>query len=246
MKPFNMVGPAALAILLLPALGSAQKPFAISDNSFLVEEAFNQDAGVFQNILVFNRASGRAFSLEFTQEWPVGSIKHQLSYTIPVEAFKPATDGSFEFERGTVAINYRYQLLEETASQPAFSPRISLLNTPGDWGFQVNLPLSKQLGELYMHGNAGYTRIASNGAAHLAGSVIHRTAEMVHLMLESVFRADEYGDGLNSLILSPGVRAGWNFGEKQLVAGVAVPFGLLDLDENKALLLYMSYELPFK
>jgi hypothetical protein len=246
MKPFNMAGPAALAILLLPGLANAQKPFAISDNSFLVEEAFNQEAGIFQNILVFNRASVRAFSLEFTQEWPIGSMKHQLSYTIPVEAFKPVAAGSFEYERGTIALNYRYQLLEESASQPAFSPRVSLLNTPDDWGFQVNLPLSKQFGDFYLHGNAGYTRIASAGAAHVAGSVIHRTAEMMHLMLESVFRADEYGDGLNSLILSPGVRVGRNFGDKQLVAGLAVPLGMLDLDDRKALLLYLSYELPFK
>jgi hypothetical protein len=246
MKPCNMARSAALAILLLPGRVAAQKPFAISDNSFLVEEAFNQEAGVFQNILVFKRASSREFSLEFTQEWPVGSIKHQFSYTIPVDAFKSPLEDSFEFSRGVVAINYRYQMLEESPSQPAFSPRLSLLNAHDRWGIQFNLPVSKQSGDFYLHGNAGYTHIGSRGKPHIAGSLIHRTAEMLHLMLESVYTMDEYSDGFSSLIVSPGFRAGWNLGEKQLVAGVAVPLGLLDLDDEKALLLYMSYELPFK
>ncbi len=45
-------------------------PFRISDNSFLVEEAFNQEAGIFQNIFGATRIDGQ-WAATFTQEWPV-------------------------------------------------------------------------------------------------------------------------------------------------------------------------------
>ena len=60
----------------------ASRPFEILDNSFLVEEAFNQEAGVFQNIVTAARADA-SWELGFTQEWPVGTQRHQLSYTAP-------------------------------------------------------------------------------------------------------------------------------------------------------------------
>src|SRR5688572_5598548 len=62
----------------------------ISDNSFLIEEAYNQGPGVVQHILTgfynVNRLGGsddKALDLSFTQEWPLWSQTHQLSYTVP-------------------------------------------------------------------------------------------------------------------------------------------------------------------
>ena len=43
---------------------------AVQDNSFLIEEAYNQEAGVVQHILNLQRAD-RDWFLSFTQEWPV-------------------------------------------------------------------------------------------------------------------------------------------------------------------------------
>jgi hypothetical protein len=58
---------------------------AIADNSFLIEEAYNQESGVVQHISSWARAlSTAAWAFTFTQEWPLGSQTHQLSYTIPV------------------------------------------------------------------------------------------------------------------------------------------------------------------
>ena len=52
----------------------------VQDNSFLIEEAYNQEAGVVQHI--FNlRRQGHDWSFAFTQEWPVGSQTHQFSYS---------------------------------------------------------------------------------------------------------------------------------------------------------------------
>src|ERR1044072_3548770 len=57
----------------------------IKDNSFLIEEDYNQEAGVVQHISTFARpSSGGGWAFSFTQEWPVRSMKHQFSYTLPV------------------------------------------------------------------------------------------------------------------------------------------------------------------
>src|SRR6185312_16420034 len=52
----------------------------IQDNSFLIEEAYNQESGVVQHISTFERADGGDWAYSFTQEWPLGGIRHQLSY----------------------------------------------------------------------------------------------------------------------------------------------------------------------
>ena len=93
----------------------------------------------------------------FTQEWPVTSQKHQLSYTLLALGHSERSTGI-----GDVVINYRYQATVEGPGIPAFSPRISLIlptDSSGDRsvGLQINLPLSKQRGDLYFHGNAGLT-----------------------------------------------------------------------------------------
>ncbi len=59
----------------------AAEPFAITDNSFLVEEAFNQEPGIFQNIANAVFVNGN-WVFTFTQEWPVVTQAHQFSYTL--------------------------------------------------------------------------------------------------------------------------------------------------------------------
>ena len=56
---------------------------------------------------------------------------------------------------GDVYLNYRYQALEEGPGRPAFSPRVSLIVPTGrptaalgEAGLQINLPFSKQRGDL--------------------------------------------------------------------------------------------------
>ena len=252
---------AAAFVFLGPTASLAQtpkesaRPFEIVDNAFLLEEAFNQEAGIFQNILLVQRPSSSEWSFEFTQEWPLGGQRHQLSYTVPIEAVREPGADSRDIGRGTIALNYRLQLAMESAAAPALSPRISLLipdfpDSDKQIGLQFNLPASKQFNDFYLHGNAGYTvdgigsEPGATGRASAAASVNYRAWPMVHLMVESVFRAREFGSE-HSMLLSPGVRAGWNLGNKQLVLGVAVPFGLLEQDESAGLVMYLSYELPF-
>lgn len=239
-------------LALLGLLGQAAaappkvEPFQITDNSFLVEEAFNQERGIVQNILGFTRQD-RAWLLTFTQEWPAPGLRHQLSYT--VSAVSLASKRSF----GDVYLNYRFQAMEEGPGRPAFAPRISAIVPTGDRdaggggaGLQVNLPFSKQHGDFYFHWNAGFTWVHradtdDQFSPAFAGSAIYRLRPMLNLMLESVLATRP-----DVLTLSPGVRGGWNVAkDAQIILGVAMPITRVDGRTSTGVFGYFSYELPF-
>jgi DtxR family transcriptional regulator, Mn-dependent transcriptional regulator len=238
------------------------RPFEIADNSFLVEEAFNQEPGVFQHIFNMRAGEGGDWEATFTQEWPVFSQLHQFSYTLPYAS----ADGASGF--GDVLINYRVQALMEGARRPAFSPRVSLVLPSGNSddglgnggvGWQVNLPFSKQTRDVYFHWNAGFTHLPGAKSTeaehslvtpHLAISGIWRARPMLHLMLENVVEWEESFDGTaterNTIVtVSPGLRFGWNSGNAQTIVGLALPFEFTGGDAGVTVLGYFSYELPF-
>jgi len=107
-----------LTFSFLIGTASAQDPVApkdarddepiIQDNSFLIEEAYNQNFGVVQHIQLFQRNwITHDWVYAFTQEWPFDPApRNQLSYTIPVVHFGGVGGGL-----GDVALNYRYQVL---------------------------------------------------------------------------------------------------------------------------------------
>ncbi|MGH9161611.1 MAG: transporter, partial [Vicinamibacteraceae bacterium] len=245
----------------------SSRPFEILDNSFLVEEAFNQERGVFQNIVGFRR-TGDEWELAVTQEWPVGSQAHQLSFTIP------AVGQSTEHGLGDVFLHYRFQLTNEAPGRPAISPRLSVILPTGNYdrglgagraGLQINLPFSQQVRDVYVHWNAGFTYQeqdrggdaatdeVSGFTPHLAASAIWRVTEMAHLMLEATAEFPDELDPLSSeaeraasWTVAPGLRGGWNLGDKQIIVGVAAPVVLNDDRTDVGGLLYFSYELPFR
>ena len=158
-----------------------QRPIdVIEDNSFLIEEAYNQDAGVVQHIFnaTYNNDSRqRGWTFSFTQEWPVFSQDHQFSYTIPSSHFKDGDDRIYGI--GDILLNYRYQALEEGDLLPAFAPRFSLILPTGNRdrgtgdgvvGYQWSLPFSKKLASQFaMHANFGLTYLP-HVRARLGGS----------------------------------------------------------------------------
>ncbi len=58
----------------------------IADNSFFIEEAYNQEPGVVQHLVTLLAAgpAGKDLFLSITQEWPFRSQRHQVSYAVPV------------------------------------------------------------------------------------------------------------------------------------------------------------------
>ncbi|MCU1382088.1 MAG: hypothetical protein JWL71_785 [Acidobacteria bacterium] len=242
-----------LAFLLLAPRIDAQtrssssdssRKWEITDNSFLVEEAFNQEPGVVQNIFSWIRGRDGAWDANFTQEWPAPGMLHQLSYTLMYASTGDATGF------GDTLLNYRFQLRNETAGGPAISPRLSVILPTGreadglgggSAGLQVNVPVSKQFGDFYVHANVGHTWVHDvQQTTNAAASGIWRVAPMLNLMLEAVVEIDE------SATLSPGFRRGWNVGDRQLVVGLAMPVTHADRRWSPALLTYFSYELPFR
>lgn len=244
---------ALLSLAVAPPLAAQSSPastsdssrkFEITDNSFLVEEAFNQERGIFQNIATWTRSKDGAWDAVFTQEWPAPGMTHQFSYTVPF--------ASVEGHRGLgdVLINYRYQLWQEQNGRPAISPRLSMILPTGREkeglgagvvGLQVNGPISKQFGDVYLHANAGWTWLPDvERVTHMAGSGIWRVTPMFNLMLEAVVEFNQ------ATTLSPGFRRGWNLGDRQLVVGAATPITRASGATTAALLTYFSYELPFR
>src|SRR2546421_8757857 len=91
-----------------PPAGKPDGPPPIQDNSFLMEEAYNQEEGVVQHINAFQRMRGGDWIATFTQEWPVPRLTHQLSYTIPWQRI--AEGPGARSGLGDIGLNYRYQL----------------------------------------------------------------------------------------------------------------------------------------
>ena len=237
----------------------------IQDNSFLIEEAYNQERGVVQHISTFARPSeGNAWTYNFTQEWPLGGIQHQLSYSLPVQNDADGTG------LGDVGLNYRYQLLGNPDAAVVFAPRLSLLLPTGSHergrgagavGFQANLPLSLVVSpELVTHLNAGATltpsakdfggREATTTSFNLGGSAVWLLHPSVNLMLEGVWLSTESVsvDGTQRgevLLLNPGVRGALNLAKLQIVPGIAYTFDVSSGSEEDALFVYLSFEHPF-
>jgi hypothetical protein len=236
----------------------------IQDNSFLVEEAYNQEPGVVQHIFNFPllfSGSDKEFTPTFTQEWPVFSQTHQFSYTLPYTFTE--TDSGFEDMR----LNYRLQLLTEDERVPAFAPRFSLVLPIGDaekgfgherLGYEINLPFSKVVANRWsVHFNAGGT-IFPDVRGHdlinynLGGSAIFAVSRDFNLMLESIAAWEEdvdlTGRASRSItaLVSPGARYAFNLpNDLQIVAGAAVPIGLTSDSPDWGLFFYLSFEHPF-
>jgi hypothetical protein len=258
---------------LLP-LGAliASEPLAkgIQDNSFFIEEAYNQEPGVVQHIfnlpIDFTNGS-REIAPSFTQEWPVFSQRHQFSYTIP---FLFTEDGSGMED---MRLNYRLQAFMEDKYTPAFAPRLSLVIPTGDSdkdfgtgvvGYEFNLPFSKIVSDRWtLHFNAGMSVFPNaHQSRHLTNynvgaSAIYAVSRDFNLMLEAlagwnediaegVFAFEETVERSTTAIISPGVRYAFNLpNDAQLVIGAALPIGLTSDSPDWGMFFYCSFEHAF-
>jgi hypothetical protein len=254
----------------LQAQSATPRPEPIKDNSFLIEEAYNQEAGVVQHISTFSRSTiGGGWAYSFTQEWPVRGMRHQLSYTIPVfDAGIGATGRGV----GDAAINYRYQLAGVDGGRLAISPRASLILATGNvsrgtgvggTSIQTNLPVSVEAtSQITMHANAGFTYTA---AAHnvlgdraattsyaAGGSVIWLATGTFNVMLESLWSrassvvAPSTTASADQFVIAPGIRWAHNLrGDLQVVPGIAYVIGAGPSRGDRSLFVYLSIEHPF-
>jgi hypothetical protein len=254
------------AFVLSAAAAVAAEPLAkgIQDNSFLIEEAYNQEAGHVQHI--FNlRRQAQQWQFSFSQEWPIFSQTHQFSYTVPY---------NFGSSRGVgdVTLNYRYQAQTETDTRPAIAPRVALVLPSADqieasgplepreksYGYELLLPVSKIVSDrVTLNGNAGL-RSFFDVAGHqpttyrLGGSAIYAVTRDFNLLVEAVADWVESVNPQNRLerefefTLLPGFRQAFNFADDaQLVVGAGVPILFSNGSADVGAFFYLSFEHKF-
>ncbi len=239
----------------------------IQDNSFFIEEAYNQERGVVQHIfaapLLWEQGgsdNARIFAPTFTQEWPLFDQTNQLSYTVPylfLEETGNATDGL-----GDILLNYRLQLFTETQTRPAVAPRVSLILPTGDEdrglgngsvGYQFNLPVSKIVSDRWtLHANLGMTFLPNVGGEDLTSfnagfSAICAATRDLNFLIELPVNWDDQvgGGGKAAAVISPGLRYAINLNDLQIVLGVAAPIGVTTEAPDYGAFLYLSIEHPF-
>jgi hypothetical protein len=131
----------------------------IQDNSFLIEEAYNQERQVVQHMFTFMRDwESHDWSGSFTQEWPAFGPLDQLSFSTSLAGIPGAHP---VLQMGQTFLNYRYQLVSN--DRLAVSPRLSAVipgrSDPGlstGFGLQTSLPASIMLGGPFVsHWNLG-------------------------------------------------------------------------------------------
>jgi hypothetical protein len=245
----------------------------IQDNSFLIEESYNQEYGVVQHISNFQRLwHSKNWAYSFTQEWPIDPApRNQFSYTIVA-----THSGDFPGSRagiGDVALNYRYQLVGSGDTRVAVAPRVSLLLPSGDErfgrgaggpGVQTNWAISVVLNKKFTtHINAGATHVpharnefgdsAATWAYNLGHSLVWTLHPRFNAFVETVFNRGGIVVAQNralwdsQVFVNPGIRWAYNFSSGlQIVPGISVPVGVGPSSGEKGIFLYLSLEHPYR
>lgn len=272
------MGRLVLLVAGLVSAGSLEAQFSrrgppIQDNSFLVEEAYNQEAGIVQHIMLLQRARfGSGWVLGFTQEWPLPGQRHQVGFTLPIVHTDAHGIGAATGP-GDLMVNYRIQAIGGEGARFWLAPRASLVVPSGAWrngrgegspGLQVALPASLQLGRtLAAHLNASLSLLPGarnpagaraslaslSGGASLVWFPLPKLNFLGELIIEDGAEVTSTGtvSRRGAVFLAPGLRWAHDLNSgMQIVPGVAYARGLGHAKDDSALLIYLSVEHRFK
>jgi len=236
----------------------------IEDNSFLIEEAYNQQNGVIQYINTFYRERNGNWGYSFINEMPIQRQAHQFSYAINVSRVAGTV------RLGDTLVNYRYQAkgLKE-ADRVAMALRFSAILPTGSYrnetgwgalGFQFNFATSIKHSKYFVtHWNAGWTYLprarnrlgerSNVRGLNLGQSTVFLVKRNFNIFAETVWNRLDRIDGPGrsvpdySLLLNPGIRWAWNFKNGlQIVPGISMPIGLGPSNRNFGNIFYLSFE----
>jgi hypothetical protein len=241
----------------------------IEDNSFLLEEGFNQERGVYQFIQkyqTFNRAKGYEYSFE--NEIPIPDESQQFSYEFAHGRATSEGHGAIS----DITLSYRIQPLNKDGFLMADrfglilpTGRVEKGAGNGVYGFEFVKAVTVPVGKNWMnHWNFGFSVLPnakSQGhdkrgtiSSFSSGtSLIYLWSDNFNFLLEGLLESgqgiDETGakSSSTSFTLNPGVRfaVDLDWKETQIVPGISFPTEMLNGPTEHGVLVYLSIEPKF-
>ncbi|KYG69173.1 hypothetical protein AZI87_08135 [Bdellovibrio bacteriovorus] len=258
-----------LNVLVLMMASFAQAE-VVKDNSFLMEEAYNQEPGVVQFIQTYQYLNpSHDWTYNFTSEIPITDETHQFSFVVPVMKQTGEAGESDQTQVGDILLNYRYQLLNTPTL--AMAPRFTLIAPTGDYkkgfgtgvaGLQFNQAVSITINDRWTnHWNAGFTftpdakdvngDTATTFGFNFGSSVVYNYTPKTNLLCEFVFNSNESVIGpdmkaaASTYYVVPGIRTAFEAGEEtEIVPGIGALLGIGPSAEEHetGVILYLSIE----
>lgn len=257
-----------LRYLLLLAFVVSNSYARIEDNSFLLEEAFNQEWGVYQFIQKYQTSENGGFDYIFENEIPLTDKTHQLSYSITTSKMESGRTTTI----GDTSLNYRWQplnkdgmLLAERFGVVIPTGSINEGSGTGSYGFEFMQAASLTVRDNFMaHFNFGFSvrpgmrsevsdKRRTSSAFTAGSSIVYLWRDNFNFLLEGLLESgqDINPDGSKrpstTFTLNPGMRFGWDFEWKdmQVVPGLSFPVELLNSPTEAGVLFYLSFEPKF-
>jgi hypothetical protein len=252
-------------IALIPTIAFAR----IEDNSFLLEEAYNQEWGVYQFIQKYQSFEmANTYDYTFESEIPITDKVHQFSYEIPFARSEENRPGAV----GDIILNYRWQLFNRDGF--ILADRFGLILPTGQvdngagtgvYGFEFMKSATVTLSDYWInHWNFGFS-VLPNGKIQdiekrrtlsdfTAGtSLIYLLTDHFNILLEGLLESEQSinEDGSKkaetSFTINPGFRFAMDFDwkETQIVPGISFPTELLNGPTEHGVLFYLSIEPKF-
>lgn len=251
-----------IAATLMSSFSTFAEP--VEDNSYLVEEAYNQEPGVVQFINVYQRSkNNKDWSYVFINEIPVVSQNHQFSYELPY-SFSELADKTGS---GDIKFNYRYEFLRNDFL--VTTGRISFTVPTGDYkngfgsdavGYETSLLASVKINSKWVqHWNVGAALTpksknitgdtADNSKYFWNLSNVYLHTDTLNFMLEMSSSLEQSTVGPDAVtwsadtIISPSVRYAIDIADWQYVPGLAFPTNIADnAGSQNQTLVYLSIE----
>lgn len=250
-----------------------EKPFGrfLQSNGLLVETAYHQEAGEVQHSVSFARSSREGWASVVSQEWPVFSEKHQVSFSLPADVFIKRADGNRG--AGDLALEYSYFLIGDNKSKVTVSPGIGF-SVPtgsvvkglgaGGAGASAKLPVSVMLTRRFASNSTVELRYMSRARNaegdrfrlwnyEVGQSFVWFARPKFNVLVEGVWgrskaaNSDGFREIENEVFVSPGVRWAHVFHNGlSIIPGVAVPIGVGPSQGDHRIFFYLAIEHPFK
>ncbi len=243
----------------------------LQSNGLLVETAYHQEKGEVQHTFSFSRSSKDGWASVVSQEWPVFSEKHQVSFSLPADLLMKRQNGNRGV--GDLSLEYSYFLIGNNKSRVTVSPGFGFSLPTGSVargfgaggpGTSVKLPISVMLTRRFASNSTvelGRVSSANNAEGdrfHLwkyevGQSLVWFARPKFNALLETVWEKSRatnrngFKEMESELFISPGVRWAHVFHNGlSIIPGVAVPIGVGASRGNNRIFFSLALEHRFR